>query len=478
MIHKPSSNPSAPRVSTVHFRPKPSVQEVLAHDKVAAPECLRFESPAQNQSDADVSIDRYFSKDWHDKEVDKVWRKTWQMACRVEEIQNVGDHIVYEIVHDSLIIVRQSETVIRAYVNSCLHRGTQLCTNHAATENVRHFKCPVHGFTWSLEGALVGIPSAWDFPHIDRAKFNLPEAKVGVWGGFVFINMDANSESLENYLEVLPEHFQAFNLENRYKAVHGAKIMPCNWKLAQEAFMEGFHIATTHPQSVAYTGDTNTQYDVFNDADGNKGRHVSRFIMLEGVPSPALNKAVGAELEESIVAAMQRDMPFYGSRPMPLDEGESARHRLADHVRSRLGKSSGQDMSKLSDSESLDLIQYLLFPNLSPWGGQATPLVYRFRPHGDNPEESIMEIMLLFAKNADGSHPPACKVTHIGIEDSWHLIPGIGSAADVTDQDTDNLKRIQRGIRAAKKPGVTLSNYQESRIRHFHETLDHYMNAP
>ena len=54
-------------------------------------------------------------------------------------------------------------------------------------------------------------------------------------------------------------------------------------------------------------------------------------------------------------------------------------------------------------------------------------------------------------------------------------MPGIGSAADVTDQDTDNLKRIQRGIRATKKPGVTLSQYQESRIRHFHRTLDAYM---
>ena len=191
----------------------------------------------------------------------------------------------------------------------------------------------------------------------------------------------------------MPEHFKAFNLENRYKAVHGAKIMPCNWKLAQEAFMEGFHIATTHPQSVAYTGDTNTQYDVFEE-----GRHVNRFIMLEGVPSPAL----GAVSPSSIVSAMQRDMPFYGSKPIALAPGQSARARMGDHVRQRLGKSTGQDMSALSDCESLDLIQYLLFPNLSPWGGQATPLVYRFRPHGDNPEESIMEIMVLFAKAPDG----------------------------------------------------------------------------
>ena len=165
------------------------------------------------------------------------------------------------------------------------------------------------------------------------------------------------------------------------------------------------------------------------------------------------------------------------SQPITLGPGDTARAKLAEHARYRIGKSSGQDMSKLSDCESVDLIQYLLFPNLSPWAGQATPLVYRFRPNGDNPEESIMEIMMLFAKAPDGSHPPPVKVTQIGIADSWHQVPGIGSAADVTDQDTDNLKRMQRGLRASKRPGVMFSNYQESRIRHFHRTLDQYMSA-
>lgn len=441
---------------------QPVVGPGLDH-KNPPPDCLRIESPATRLGSADVSIERYFSKQWHDREVEKVWHRTWQMACRLEEIPVVGDHVVYEIVHDSLIVVRTGPTEIRAYVNSCLHRGTQL---RVAGGNVRHFKCPVHGFTWGLDGKLAGIPCAWDFPHIDRAKFCLPEAKVDTWGGFVFINFDPNCEPLESYLEILPEHFKAFGLENRWKAVHGAKIMPCNWKLAQEAFMEGYHIATTHPQSVGYTGDTNAQYDVFEE-----GRHVSRFIMLEGIPSPAL----GDVSEERIVADMRRDIGFYNGRPIEVGPGETARAKLAEHARSRISRSSGQDFSKLSDCESVDLIQYLLFPNLSPWGGQATPLVYRFRPYGDDPERSIMEIMLLFAKAPDGSHPPPARCSTIGIEDSWHLIPGIGSAADVTDQDTDNLKRIQRGIRASKKPGVTLSNYQESRIRHFHRTLDAYM---
>ena len=105
----------------------------------------------------------------------------------------------------------------------------------------------------------------------------------------------------------------------------------------------------------------------------------------------------------------------------------------------------------------------------------ATPLVYRFRPNGDNPEECIMEIMMLFGKAEDGSHPPVGRATIVGLHDSWHKVPGMGSAADVTDQDTENLRRNQRGIWASKKPGATMSVYQESRIRHFHKTLEAYM---
>ncbi len=103
-------------------RPGPSVQDVLATDTNPAPKVMLSESPATNQAEADLSIERYFSKKWYDREVVNVWRKCWQLACRVEEIPNVGDHIVYEIVHDSLIVVRTGPDEIRAYINSCLHR--------------------------------------------------------------------------------------------------------------------------------------------------------------------------------------------------------------------------------------------------------------------------------------------------------------------------------------------------------------------
>ena len=445
-------------------RPGPSVQEVLARDRIAPPKPMLEESPASGLGLTDVPIDRYFSRAWHEREVEKVWRKTWQFACRIEEIPAVGDHVVYDIVHDSLIIVRSAPDEVRAYVNSCLHRGTQLRTGAGS---VKSFRCPFHGWTWNLDGKLTDLPGAWDFPQVEREKAFLPEAKVGLWGGFVFVNFDPECEPLSSYLELLPDHFEAFALEDRYKAAHVAKVMPCNWKLAMEAFIESYHVSQAHPQVLGYYGDENTQYDVWPEV-----RHVNRMIAVQGVPSPSR-----PDLHHDVtIKHIRRDVPFYGGAPIEATSTTEARANLAQRAREKIGRASGRDMSALSDSESLDLIEYLLFPNMVPWGGQALPIVYRFRPLGDDPERSIMEIMFLFSKAADGSHPAPAAITWLSEDQPWSDANELGSAAMVADQDTDNLKRIQRGLRASAKPGVTLAVYQESRIRHYHQTLDAYMN--
>ena len=124
----------------------------------------------------DLAPSRYFDPEFHRLEVERVWGRTWQMACREEQIPEVGACVVYEVADWSLIVVRTAPDEIRAYHNSCLHRGTQLRTSPG---RVKNFRCPYHGFTWSLDGTLEEIPAEWDFPHIDRADFGLPEAQVG-----------------------------------------------------------------------------------------------------------------------------------------------------------------------------------------------------------------------------------------------------------------------------------------------------------
>ena len=124
------------------------------------------------------------------------------MACREEQIPEVGDSVVYELADTSLIVVRTAPDEIRAYHNSCLHRGTQLRTSSG---KVKNFRCPYHGFTWNIDGTLHEIPCGLGLPdHVDEAEFCLPEAQVGTWGGFVFVNVDTDAAPLEEYLEDLP----------------------------------------------------------------------------------------------------------------------------------------------------------------------------------------------------------------------------------------------------------------------------------
>ena len=86
--------------------PGPTVQDVLRDDAISPPEVLLREYPPTFSNNHDISVDRYLSQEWHDREVEHVWQKVWQMACRLEELAEVGDHIVYEVANESVIVVR------------------------------------------------------------------------------------------------------------------------------------------------------------------------------------------------------------------------------------------------------------------------------------------------------------------------------------------------------------------------------------
>ena len=102
----------------------------------------------------------------------------------------------------------------------------------------------------------------------------------------------------------------------------------------------------------------------------------------------------------------------------------------------------------LSDAELVDSFYYTLFPNFHPWGAY-NRIVYRFRPNGDNHEESIMECM--FLSPYSGERPPAAPIHWLGADDSWTDAPELGFLARVFNQDTFNLPSVQRGLNAARE---------------------------
>ena len=441
--------------------PGPSTRDIILADGWKVPEALVQES-YEFLGDQDISYDRYLSPGFFRQEVDKVWGKAWQWACREEHIPEVGDYVTYDIGPYSILVVRSAPDQIKAYHNACLHRGTQLRrseTSGSATE----LRCPFHGWSWNLDGGLKNIPCRWDFPHVTDEGFRLPEVPVETWGGFVFINLDPQAAPLQQFLGVLPEHFRdGWDLSRRCVVLHLQKELPTNWKAALEAFLEAYHVVETHAQGLATAGDANAQYDIFD-------QHVTRFVHTVGFPSPHYTKP---QSQQEILDKMR-----FSEGGATVPEGRSARSVAAEQLRRRFGEAWGVDLSGYSDSEMLDSIEYHLFPNMCLFPGVSLPMIYRFRPIGMDVGKTLFDLVFLQLLPDGAEHPLPPDPVRVAAEQSYGEAPGMNpSLGAVYDQDTDNLERQYRGFQASRKRGETLGNYQEARIRHFHQTLDRYLS--
>lgn len=439
--------------------PGPSTRDIILADGCEVPDALVAES-YEFLGDGEIAYDRYTSTDAMQQEMERLWPKVWQWACRIEHVQEPGDFITYDIGRYSVIVTRTEDGRIKAYRNACLHRGTQL-KPPASSGAADDLRCPFHGWTWNLDGSLKNIPCRWDFPHVKDEEYGLPEVRVDTWGGFVFVNLDPDCAPLIDHLGPLAEHFSdRWDLTDRRIRLHIQKELPTNWKAAQEAFLEAYHVYETHSQALATAGDANAQYDVFCDT-------VTRFVHTIGTQSPHYE---GEQTEQDILDKMR--LPEQASVP----EGKSARSVAADILRRQIGAASGVDLARYSDSEMLDSIEYHLFPNMCLFPGVSLPMIYRFRPVGEDPGRTVFDLLFLDMV-PDGTpmdYPPDPVV--LGVDASYADAPGMDPGLGaVYDQDTGNLALQYSGFKGSAKRGQTLGNYQEARIRRFHMTLDDYL---
>ena len=152
------------------------------------------------------------------------------------------------------------------------------------------------------------------------------------------------------------------------------------------------------------------------------------------------------------------------------------RDRLGATLRKLYSEQSGYDHSDATDSELLDALVYNVFPNFAPWGGYMPNIVYRWRP-GKTADTCLMEVRIL-ARVKKGEKIPRGVPMHFLVPDEkWTAAKEIGGLGDVFEQDMDNLPYVQQGLHCSKTGKVQLADYQEIRIRQFHQTLDKYLNG-
>jgi nitrite reductase/ring-hydroxylating ferredoxin subunit len=447
--------------------PGDSYEDILERDSRPVPAHLR-QGRLPNIGTEPVLASRYTSRAFFDKELRYLWPKIWQFACRVEDIANPGDYHIYENVGKSLIVTRTASGEIKAFYNTCLHRGRKLVTLNGCKSE---FRCPYHGIAWNTDGSFKDNPIGWDFPQWEGRDMSLPQAKVETWGGFVFINQDLDAPSLIEQIKPLADDFARYDWENRYRALWIRKKVRCNWKAMTEAFMESHHSITTHPQILPGIADVNSQYDILND-------YVSRQFSAQGVPSPLLSDVSEQDVVDYMVGmgGGRRTRPLAGAGEVhKLPEGTTARVYMAELGRQGLTQETGYDYSDASDAEMLDALLYNVFPNMSIWAGPAGKLTYRWRPNGLDVDSGIMDIMIFAPCPKEGPRPPGVPVIELDFADPVSSIPGLGGLAGVFDQAFSNLPFVQEGLHATGNGQVHFSQYTESRIRHLHHMIDRYI---
>ncbi|MGE0668175.1 MAG: SRPBCC family protein [Sphingomonadales bacterium] len=444
----------------------PTVQEMLDLERTAVPPVLR-ETGSVFLGEQPIAKERYYSRDFFDREMSHMWSRVWQMACRADDIANAGDYVVHWIGNISILVVRAAPDCIKAYYNVCLHRGRLLREQDG---NTAEFRCPFHAFTWNLDGSCKQITAQWDFEYLDKDQLSLPEVHVGQWGGFVFINMDEDPEPLETYLEDVPAHYatRGWSLENRAKIVHVQKVNRCNWKVALEAFIESFHVLETHPGIMPFIGDAYTEYCVYPGK-----RHYTRMIVPRGYHSPYMKPISDLEV---LRAGAGRYAP--DQKDLELPEGMTPRQVMGDLRRDFLKRTAGIETEGLTDCEVLDTIQYHVFPNLVLWAGWNTFMMYRFLPNGDDVDSSIMEVMFLVPRVEGRNYDVKREPTRLTADQRWTEATELGGTGAVFEEDVSNMGAVHRGLKSMKGPGARLASYQENRIRFYHAVLDSYLEKP
>jgi glycine betaine catabolism A len=218
------------------------------------PRIAAFRRPSDLSPDGAKSMpQRYFvSPEIFADERKKIFSREWLFVGHQSQIPQSGDFFLATITGESLIIIRDSNLEIRGFFNVCRHRGTRLKEHRAGeVSSCGHsstIQCPYHAWTYGLDGRLVGAPHMDEVPGFDKADYSLHPVNLGVWQGFIFVNLANNPMPLEKWFAPLGEKCSHWNMPILQSAKRIDYDVRANWKLMFENYSECYHCPGVHPQ--------------------------------------------------------------------------------------------------------------------------------------------------------------------------------------------------------------------------------------
>jgi Rieske 2Fe-2S family protein len=183
------------------------------------------------------------------RELAAIWYREWICVGRAAEWVEPGDYRVVTIGTQRLIVLRDESSALRAFHNTCRHRGSELCQQEAGRLATRRIVCPYHAWSYALDGALLNTPRRVPTADFDPARYGLYEVALQCWRGFVFLNLDpAPREPLEAILAEDAAAVASWPLETLRLAQREVHEVACNWKIFWENFLECTHCPGVHSE--------------------------------------------------------------------------------------------------------------------------------------------------------------------------------------------------------------------------------------
>ena len=179
-----------------------------------------------------------------DLERERVFGRTWQLVGRKDQVSSAGRYFTAEIAGEPLLIVRGSDSRVRALSNVCRHRAGPVAAGEGSCQA---FRCGYHGWSYSLDGRLVNTPEFDGVEHFQKEDHGLPEFRLESWLELLFVNLDPSAPALSATLEDLPSRLSPRGLEAMHPAARKDWIVECNWKVYVDNYLEGYHIPIVHP---------------------------------------------------------------------------------------------------------------------------------------------------------------------------------------------------------------------------------------
>ena len=366
----------------------------------------------------DMPAARYTSAEYYELEREHVFRKSWLFAGHIDEIPEPGCYMRWHNAGDPIVIVHGMDGVIRAFYNTCRHRGAPVVTEDFGKSS--RLICGYHNWTYKTDGTLIGVTERQDFPpDFDLSCRGLIPVRCDMFGNVIFVNFDDDAPSLLDYLGPIADEWAEFDFGNLRLAARYSFDLNCNWKVAMEANMEVYHVPFIHPNTVAPLVDpqrnVNTMYP-----NGH-----ARML----APAP--------------------------------------RETDREHVRAIDSPPEWKQIEGVGEFGRTATQSYTLFPNwVSPLSNFFVPPLV-FWPTSLN--TTRLELVTMAPDWGDGPAP-----------DLWTLPddtqPNGRQMSPIILEDTQFGEAIQQSMQSNAFKSVPLS-YQEARIYSFHQNLDRTIGA-